>query len=554
MRYCFWAIAEIITSGVVGRAYTEERIELIDMLQKPKPIAHGNFSQTPFAHILVYIFSKNLQGTLEIHDGDDELVIYFRGGCPAKVSSTKPGKRLGEVLEEMGKITPKQIQESLAEVQRTGELHGQALVRMGLVDGATLVAGITEQMISKMVIAFTFLNGEYAFFEGINLITKGPSELISLDTWALLMAGIRLYGTELNVVSYLESLKNKSFFISDVETLRKLRLNSEERMLCRKLMESPQDLLSIKKWDAVGDSVLHSVLYVLLITKTLRVITPEEAERSKVQMPNIALESMPPEASMSSYPPEVQEMRDDIQKRVALISSQNYYEMLGVAKDASTGEIRKAFFKLAKVYHPDRSSKPGMEDLREALAYLFANLSEAQGTLIDIDTKEMYDASLRDNGASGGAVGEESAEEEQVRRIIEADKMYQKAMVRMRQQKNEQALELVEQAFMNCPEEGEYMATRAYLKMVLGQEEPDNIVDIFRVALRHRPKSERVHFYFAQVLKKAGRVSEAKQYFQKAVDFNPRNIEAAREVRLIEMRSKQTGKNKKPGFLGKFLK
>lgn len=526
------------------------------MPQKPKPIAQGRFSQTPFAHILVYIFSKQLTGTLEVHDGSDEIQIYFREGCPAKVTSTKPGKRLGEVLEEMGKLNAGQVQESLAEVKRTGELHGQALVRMGMVDGATLVAGITEQMISKMITAFAFPEGSYAFYEGVNLITKGPSELVSLNTFALLMAGIRQYGSTLNLTPFLASLNSRSFYISDVETVRTLRLSAKERTLCRKLLESPQSLMSLKKWDAIESSVVNAVLYVLLITKTLKVISQDEVENSKQHMPQISLDSIVPNVQKTSYPPDVQEMRDEIQKRAALISSQNYYEMLGVEKDASANDIRKAFFKLAKVYHPDRSAKPGLEDLREALAYLFANLSEANSTLNDLDAKEMYDGSLGGGtqGEGDGTVSAESEEEMQVRAIIEADKMFQRAVVYMRQNKNEEALALVEESVLNCPEEGEYIATRGYLKMLLDQERPENLIDVFRSALKHSPKSERVHFYFAQILKKVDRVGEAKQHFQETVKINPRNIEAAREIRIIEMRAKKTGKNKKPGFFGKLLK
>ncbi|MBN2341449.1 MAG: DnaJ domain-containing protein [Deltaproteobacteria bacterium] len=522
---------------------------------KPKPIAQGNFSKTPFAHILVYILTKELHGTLEVRDGARAISIYFRNGCPAKVQSTEPGMRLGEVLEQMGKLTPKQIQESLEEVKRTGELHGQALVRMGFVDGATLVAGITEQMIFKMITAFTFSTGEYAFYEGINLITKGPSELVSLDTLTLLMVGIRKYGPKLNLAPYLASLADKSFYVNDVEPLRKLRLDANERLICRKLLESPQDLMSLKKWDAVDVHVLQGVLYVLLITKTLKVISKEEVASSRVQLPQITLDSMPPEPEKSSYPPEVQAMRDEIQKRAALISSQNYYEMLGIERNAGNADIRKAFFKLAKNFHPDRSAKPGLEDLREALAYLFANLSEAHSTLNDIDSKGMYDASLSDTRTSPNSAGNvESDEEAEVRRIIEADRMYQKALVLMRQQKNTDALNLVEQAFDNCPEEAEYIATRAYLKMLLGKEKPEDLITVFREAERTNPKSERIHFYFAQVLKNAGRTNEAKKHFKEAATINPRNIEAAREVRIIEMRSKNTGKNKKPGFLDKFRK
>ena len=51
-----------------------------------------------------------------------------------------------------------------------------------------------------------------------------------------------------------------------------------------------------------------------------------------------------------------------------LCEEENYYKLLGVPKDASESEIKKAFRKLAVKYHPDKNSEPGAREKFEKIA------------------------------------------------------------------------------------------------------------------------------------------------------------------------------------------
>ena len=44
------------------------------------------------------------------------------------------------------------------------------------------------------------------------------------------------------------------------------------------------------------------------------------------------------------------------------MNKKDYYEILGVSKDASDEEIKRAFRVLAKKYHPDVNKEPGAAD------------------------------------------------------------------------------------------------------------------------------------------------------------------------------------------------
>ena len=66
------------------------------------------------------------------------------------------------------------------------------------------------------------------------------------------------------------------------------------------------------------------------------------------------------------------------------VAFRDYYETLGVARDASNEDIRKAYRKLARENHPDVNKDPGAEDR-------FKEISEAYEVLRDPDKRKRYD-------------------------------------------------------------------------------------------------------------------------------------------------------------------
>ena len=85
----------------------------------------------------------------------------------------------------------------------------------------------------------------------------------------------------------------------------------------------------------------------------------------------------------------------------------DFYKILGVAKDASDADIKKAYRKLARQHHPDRNAGNAASEKK------FKDISEAYSVLSDPDERQQYDAiramgggaRFAPGGAGGGAGG-----------------------------------------------------------------------------------------------------------------------------------------------------
>ena len=68
-----------------------------------------------------------------------------------------------------------------------------------------------------------------------------------------------------------------------------------------------------------------------------------------------------------------------------MAAKRDYYEVLGINRNADEKEIKKAYRKLAKKYHPD--SNVGNPDAEQK----FKEVTEAYDVLSDTEKKKLYD-------------------------------------------------------------------------------------------------------------------------------------------------------------------
>lgn len=251
--------------------------------------------------------------------------------------------------------------------------------------------------------------------------------------------------------------------------------------------------------------------------------------------------------------------REAVEQRAAGIDTQTFFDILGVEQDTPTAAVQTAYFMLAKVWHPDRTPAD-LADLKPQIQKIFARISEAFQTLQDPTKRAAYLESLKSGGGS-------HAEREQLEKAVDSVMLFEKASVLVKRGSLAQAEVLLQRCVEADPQQPEYRAVYAWVQaMRLGDPPalaPGQTVDIYRsqiqeldAALAESPDFEKALFYRAELLKRSGLIDKAIRDYKRVVALNPRNIDAAREVRIYEMRNPKPSQPQQAGsgLFGKLFK
>jgi len=246
-------------------------------------------------------------------------------------------------------------------------------------------------------------------------------------------------------------------------------------------------------------------------------------------------------------------LRSKILSKAEQVDSQSHYEALGVAKSAPKEEIQKAFFALAKVWHPDKLPS-ALADVRDACSKVFARLSEAHSVLIDPARRGDYDKALREGIGS-------MEEQQKVQEVLEASNNFQKALIFIKRNDTTQGEELARKALAADPTQADYLALVTWLdaQKPVNQNRDRTLGLIAKLdeAIKMNGNCERAHYYRGMLHKRTDNMKQAIKDLKRAVELNPHNLDAAREIRLHSMRSAEAKGAKADsigGLFGKLFK
>lgn len=288
--------------------------------------------------------------------------------------------------------------------------------------------------------------------------------------------------------------------------------------------------------DLLAERVVHTraLCATLFVLHELRFFEgaqgpPVSARGAKSAAPWVGREPGRPKEAVAAVMPTTRELEACLRR----MATQSCFEMLGVDVSATLEEIQGALAKQLFQFHPDRLS-PAHGRIATLIC---ARLSGAARQLSQPETRARL---LEDLAVQQVADRRrpELAEElfhdaercARARDFHEAEALLLRALEQHRGEPKMTALLAWCQAeAMEMPPCGEGQRTHRYNRQLR----------MLRSVVKDHPRNVRARFYFAELLKRSGRVEGAMRQFQIVVDLQPENVGAARELRLYAMRERK---------------
>jgi curved DNA-binding protein CbpA len=331
--------------------------------------------------------------------------VYFQDGDIIFASSNLDDDRLGEFLLHSQKLTQAQFDAATEIIKKTGKKQGTILVELGFISSQDLVLGIKLQVKQIILSLFSWRNGRYIFDESPP--PAGDIIPLQMSTGNLIIEGVR--GQDWQVVrKSLPPLKTRLRPAAGPLLLFQSIDLEQDQQSVLSLIDNNKSIEELCSLSGLGDFNTLKAIYALLALKLIekgelkteqKMKSAREAARAtmaaKEQKPQ---EQKPETSAQTDTAPVTKQM---IQDAFDAMDNLDHYEALGVARSATQQELKKAYFRLAKVYHPDRHFEPEMSDMKGKLELLFARIHDAYQTLSEPTLRREYDcAPARKPGAT----------------------------------------------------------------------------------------------------------------------------------------------------------
>ena len=489
----------------------------------PTPAAGGDLAETSLAEVFVGLHRARASGELRLERGRASKSFGVLDGALVSVESSLQSESLCERLRNAGRLDAPSVLRIERLASERDIAQTAALASLRLLEPLELFEVIRDGILASAREATQWASGSFAFDPAVTppdatrafrcdvlelvhaaIAATWPAERIAAD----LVDRFAVYpGRQEALAQHLSG-----WLSDDASAVRLLSLLDGQRKLesvIGEIFTCPDLLAALWIGDRTG----------MVRYADSPAVSPEPEAPPEIEVVRIADPAGPSAAAGgAAEPPPVTSSpeTEDVRKRVRAfhegLGEHDHYDMLDVEPDASAAVIKKAYFQAAKLYHPDKLARLGLDDVREQAAEVFAAIAEAHEVLSNAERRQEYDAAL----ASGGAT-----EDVDVTRIAQAESFFRKGEILVKMGDFRSATELLETTVELWPEECIYQATLGWARF--RKTPPDHVGarEALQRALELDPASAQTHMWLSQLMRATGDVNAAAQHAARARQLDP---------------------------------
>ncbi len=503
------------------------------------PEAHGSLGKTPLAQVLVSVAQRGLSGSLLLREGATLHGLVFREGALERIST--PLVPLAEVLATLGAIDEAEIAFAIEHARSVGAPLGAQLVDDGLAEPETVETAIAAQTEERLV-SLAALPGttEFSFFSGTDALEGILVDPCTVDPLAGIMLCARSITDPAPIDRVLDGLGARRLVFHTAADLDRFGLTRAEQAAASVLQWASRTWAELAQSVDDGLEELRLVTYVLAIARHLElgadswpvgVARPEPA--AKAQAP---AREPPPAASSSRSPVAPTPAR-------APLASQPVVTAVSPVEIRERGPAPSSPIPATAVT-PVSGVRPTEQPAAASVRPTSPSISGDAGDAAPISIRPSRIPTALD-AATIAAMSTDD-------RVVEATSYRQRAEVLLSRNDTAGAEQAAALAVELHRDNADGLALLGWLRaMKPGATSLSDGLKHLDEAIRLSPKLDRALYYRGALLKRANRLDEALRDFKAAVDVNPKNMDAVREVRLHTMRAGDKGDKKR--LLGKLF-
>jgi curved DNA-binding protein CbpA len=341
----------------------------------------GSLDHYPLADILLDLQRSEKNGILEIKSGPLSKRVYIKNGDLIFATSNLEEDRLGDILLRNGKITEKQYDHSIIVMKETGKRHGTVLVEQKYLKANDLIWAVRHQVEEIILSLFQLEHGEFAFLDG----PLSSQEVITLRLSAanLIYNGIKKVHNLLHInhaMPHQDSIL--SYSADPMDLFQDINLNDTDKEILSLVdgTRTMKEIFSLSPLDYFQTMrTLYALLSIRIVEIKKKTLTEDEPWKEIIEEPEVETDSV-----------FIKKVEDTFDK----LTGTDFYRILDIEKNATQEQIKKAYYKAAKVFHPDRHFSLPSETLKNKLHTIFSQITDAYRTLSDQKQRSTYDQSI----------------------------------------------------------------------------------------------------------------------------------------------------------------